>query len=147
MKDASVTTSTKKKHAPEAKKHVKGSVSETRKAEIARIMKENNITEDELEEGKWFNREMGGKDSFMADLKTKARSFKALTGKTLSNDEAKALFNQSLLGYASLSKKAIKSDLYFLAAKFLFRDMFTLFLYFSFLTKMTFNLNLYFFKL
>jgi hypothetical protein len=95
MKDAPVTTAEKKKHAPEAKKHVKGSVSEARKKEIARIMAENNITEEELEEGKWFNREMGGKESFMADLKTKARSFKALTGKSLSNDEAKALFNQA----------------------------------------------------
>jgi hypothetical protein len=94
MKLAGEVKSNKRSQAPEAKKHVKGSVSESRKEEIRRIMAENNISEEELDEA-WWKRTMGDEDEFMSDLKIKARSLKALTGKTLSNDQAKELYNQA----------------------------------------------------
>lgn len=93
-KGQKTTTGGKKKQAPEVKKHVKGSVSESRKEEIKRIMAENNISEEELDET-WWKRTMGDEDEFMTDLKIKARSLKALTGKTLSDDQAKELYKQA----------------------------------------------------
>lgn len=54
MKKPPVMKTMKMKHAPEAKKHVKGSVSESKKKQIQKIKKfmlENNISETELEEG------------------------------------------------------------------------------------------------
>ena len=53
MKKPSVAKSMKMKHAPEAKKHVKGSVSEAKFKKLQKFMLENNITENDLEEGLW----------------------------------------------------------------------------------------------
>jgi hypothetical protein len=108
MKKAPESKSMKMKQAPEAKKHVKGSVSEARLRQIERIMETYDISEEELAEWEWgkkqlgkvksaMKRTMGDEDALTRDLDVKARSYKSLTGKTLSEKE-----RNMLLGKASL---------------------------------------------
>lgn len=108
MKMAGEVKSNKRKQAPEARKHVKGSVSEARLRQIEKIMETYDISEEELAEWDWGKRQldkaksamkrtMGDEDTLTKDLDVKARSYKALTGKTLSEKE-----RNMLLGKASL---------------------------------------------